>query len=59
MTRRIILPALGLGLLPFLALGQAPGPDLGKLLDDIRHRQLAGELTNREQALAYARESLG
>ena len=42
-----------------IALGQAPGPDLGKLLDDIRHRQLAGELTNREQALAYARESLG
>jgi len=42
-----------------IALGQAPGPDLGKLLDDIRHRQLAGELTNREQALAYARASLG
>ena len=40
-----------------IALGQAPGPRLGKLLDDIRHRQLAGDLTTRDQALAYAREA--
>ena len=40
-----------------IALGQAPGPRLGKLLDDIRHRQLAGDLTTRDQALTYAREA--
>ncbi len=38
-----------------IALGQAPGPGLGKLLDDIRNRQLDGELVTRDQALAYAR----
>ncbi len=42
-----------------IALGQAPGPGLGKLLDDIRNRQLDGELVTRDQALAYAREVLG
>ena len=42
-----------------IALGQAPGPGLGELLSDIRHRQLAGELTTRDQALAYARDVLG
>ncbi|MDP6794502.1 MAG: CCA tRNA nucleotidyltransferase [Verrucomicrobiota bacterium] len=42
-----------------IALGQAPGPELGKLLDDIRQRQLAGDLTTRDQALVYAREVLG
>ena len=42
-----------------IALGQAPGAKLGKLLSDIRNRQLAGELTTREQALAWAREVLG
>ena len=42
-----------------IALGQAPGPVLGELLSDIRNRQLAGELTTRNQALAWAREALG
>ena len=42
-----------------IALGQAPGPGLGKLLDDIRNRQLDGELATRDQALAYAREVSG
>ncbi|MBC8243701.1 MAG: CCA tRNA nucleotidyltransferase [Verrucomicrobia bacterium] len=42
-----------------IALGQAPGPGLGELLSDIRHRQLAGELTTRDQALAYACDVLG
>ena len=42
-----------------IALGQAPGPGLGELLGDIRTRQLAGELTTREQALAWARDVLG
>ena len=42
-----------------IALGQAPGSELGKLLNDIRNRQLAGELTTREQALDWARDVLG
>ena len=42
-----------------IALGQAPGSELGKLLSDIRNRQLAGELTSREQALDWARDVLG
>ena len=42
-----------------IALGQAPGAKLGKLLSEIRNRQLANELTTREQALAWAREVLG
>ena len=41
------------------ALGQVPGAELGRLLSDIRDRQLAGELTTREKALAWAREVLG
>ena len=42
-----------------IALGQAPGAELGRLLSGIRNRQLDGELTTREQALAWAREVLG
>lgn len=42
-----------------LALGLAPGPALGALLAEIRERQLEGELTNREAALAFARQRLG
>ena len=42
-----------------IALGQAPGSELGKLRSDIRNRQLAGELTSREQALDWARDVLG
>ena len=42
-----------------IALGQVPGAELGRLLSDIRDRQLAGELTTREKALAWAREVLG
>ena len=42
-----------------IALGQLPGAELGRLLSDIRDRQLAGELTTREKALAWAREVLG
>jgi len=36
-----------------------PGSELGKLLSDIRNRQLAGELTTRKQALDWARDVLG
>lgn len=32
-----------------------PGPEIGKLLEAIRENQAAGALTNREQALAFAR----
>ena len=42
-----------------IALGQVPGSELGKLLSDIRNRQLAGELTTRKQALDWARDVLG
>ena len=42
-----------------IALGQVPGSELGRLLSEIRNRQLAGELTTREQALAWARNVLG
>lgn len=42
-----------------LALGLAPGPALGALLAEIRERQLEGELTSREAALAFARQRLG
>lgn len=41
-----------------LALGLKPGPRLGALLAEIRERQLEGELTDREAALAYARRKL-
>jgi tRNA nucleotidyltransferase/poly(A) polymerase len=35
------------------ALGLQPGPRIGKLLEDLREAQAAGEVTNREQALAF------
>ena len=36
------------------ALGLQPGPQLGQLLESIRESQAAGEIQNREQALAFA-----
>ena len=41
-----------------LALGMSPGPGVGKLLRLIREKQLAQELTTREQALAFAKAYL-
>ena len=41
------------------ALGLAPGPLLGRLLEEIREAQAAGEISNRDEALALARRSLG
>ena len=41
-----------------LALGMSPGPEVGKLLRLIREKQLAQELTTREQALAFAKAYL-
>jgi poly(A) polymerase len=39
------------------ALGLKPGPALGRLLKDIRERQLEGELKSKEEALAWARDN--
>ena len=36
-----------------IALGQAPGPEFGKVLDEARERQLEGEITTRKEALAW------
>lgn len=52
----LALPALVAPLLrgdDLLALGIAPGPSLGALLAGLREAQLAGELTTREEALAF------
>ena len=35
-----------------------PGPGIGKMLDALREAQAAGEITNREQALEFARRNL-
>jgi tRNA nucleotidyltransferase/poly(A) polymerase len=37
-----------------LALGFSEGRALGRVLDEIRERQIAGDLTQRDEALAYA-----
>ena len=37
-----------------LGMGFTPGPALGKALADVEDQELAGELVNRDQALAYA-----
>ncbi len=41
------------------ACGIRPGPMLGQLLATIRTRQLAGELTSRDEALRFIRETAG
>jgi len=38
-----------------IALGMTPGPALGKMLAAIREKQDLGEITSRDQALAFAR----
>lgn len=40
------------------ALGLAPGPLVGQLLEAVQEAQAAGEVTTREQALALARQEL-
>ena len=40
-----------------IELGIEPGPSMGKLLNEIRDRQLAEEFSTREQALAWAKEN--
>jgi poly(A) polymerase len=39
-----------------LELGHSPGPRLGEILTEVRRRQIAGELTDREEALRFVRE---
>jgi len=36
-----------------LALGYSPGPRLGEILNEVRRRQIAGELRDREEALRF------
>lgn len=38
-----------------MALGFAQGPALGRVLQDIREKQIAGEITDKEEAMQYAR----
>lgn len=40
-----------------IELGVAPGPRLGQLLNELRDRQLAEEITTREAALVWAKEN--
>jgi len=40
------------------ALGLAPGPRLGELLEELREAQAAGEVTTREEALDYVKKLL-
>lgn len=42
-----------------IALGMAPGPAMGKLLAEVREKQLQDELRTRAEALAWARQQLG
>ena len=37
-------------------LGVAPGPEMGRLLEELRAATFAGEITDRAQALELARE---
>ena len=39
-----------------LSIGIPKGPIMGKLLEDIRDKQLAEEFTTRDEALAWAKE---
>ncbi len=38
--------------------GMSPGPDVGKILEAVRETQSSGELTTRQEALAYIRDHL-
>jgi poly(A) polymerase len=38
-----------------LALGFSPGPRLGEILNEVKRRQIAGELRDKEEALAFVR----
>ena len=40
-----------------LGLGHSPGPRLGEILAEVRRRQIAGELKDREEALRFVQET--
>ena len=40
-----------------LGLGHSPGPRLGKILTEVRKRQIAGELKDKEEALRFVQEA--
>jgi poly(A) polymerase len=40
-----------------LGLGHSPGPRLGEILNEVRRRQIAGELKDREEALRFVQEA--
>lgn len=42
-----------------IALGFAPGPQIGSLLAEIREKQLQDELTSRDQALEWVKANHG
>jgi len=39
-----------------LALGHAPGPRMGEILEEVKKRQIAGELRNKEEALQFVKK---
>jgi tRNA nucleotidyltransferase/poly(A) polymerase len=41
-----------------LAMGLEQGPLIGKILDEVREKQIGGEILNKQQALDYAREMM-
>jgi poly(A) polymerase len=52
----LIAPEPLLGGRDLLALGYAPGPRMGEILNEVKQRQIAGELRDKEEALAFVRE---
>jgi hypothetical protein len=42
-----------------MALGYSPGPKVGQILSFIRHKQVEGEIKNREEALRVLKERFG
>ena len=38
--------------------GMSPGPEIGKILEDLREAQAAGEIKTKEEALSYVRNKL-
>jgi len=42
-----------------MALGYSPGPQVGRILDFIRQKQVEGEIKNREEALRMLKEEFG
>ena len=57
-AERVEPPSLVTGRDLMDALGLAPGPLLGELLEAVREAQAAGDVTDKDGALAYARQRL-